>query len=82
MSKDYKDFSKEIKKEVAILLCSYSPRELEDCLFDIFNEAVKEPGLVKSEIEQRCYLHSVLRKCLRLLDENKEFSQKLLNYRP
>lgn len=77
MSTNHEDFSKEIAQQLSILFSSYTPKELENLLFTVFNEATKEPGLEFEEIAKRSHVHEVLRDVLRLMDDNFEHTETL-----
>lgn len=72
-----KNSKKEIKLQFALLLGMYSARELEDTLFEIFNEDSKREGIFPQERERRAILHDSLRSILRVVDQNPKILKKI-----
>lgn len=54
-----------IKTEIMELFSAFSPREIEDILFDVFSTAeIHTDGLLQEDKENRVLVHSALRRIL------------------
>lgn len=69
-------FERELADVLLDSINVYSPRELEDTLFEVFEEAYTE-DLEDFDIERRKFLHALLRRFFRTLDQNPEETKKL-----
>lgn len=72
-------YLEKLKQNAKIILSMYSPGELEDCLFEVFEEANLSSELSYDEKEKRKLLHQSLRELFRQVDQNKKITQKILN---
>lgn len=66
-----------VKLQIALLFGTYNARELEDTIFEIFNEDSKRENLLPKERERRAILHDTLRNVLRIIDQNHKLKKKL-----
>ena len=69
-------FERELADVLLDSINVYSPRELEDTLFEVFEDAYTE-DLVDIDIDKRKFLHALLRRFFRTLDQNPEETAKL-----
>ena len=69
-------FERELADVLLDSINVYSPRELEDTLFEVFEDAYTE-DLVDIDIDKRKFLHALLRRFFRTLDQNPEETKKL-----
>lgn len=67
----------DMKLQLGLLLEVYTPRELEDTVFDVFNEAGRNPHLTGYEREKQALVHHTVRQLLRTLAENPKLLKKL-----
>jgi hypothetical protein len=74
-----KDYLENLRKNAQLLFSMYAPGELEDCLFDVFEEANLHSDLSYEEKEKRKILHESLREIFRSANENKKINHKILN---
>ena len=79
MKKKKKNYLEKLRLNAQTLLSMYSPGELEDCLFEVFEEANLYSELTYEEKEKRKLLHQSLRQMFRTANENKTLTQKILN---
>ncbi len=68
-----KKTTEELRLQLALLLDLYNAKELEDTIFEIFNEDSKREHILPSDREQRAILHDSLRSFFRFLDQNPNF---------
>ena len=71
-------FERELADVLLDAINVYSPRELEDTLFEVFEDAYTE-DLVDLDIDKRKFLHALLRRFFRTLDQNPEERKTLEN---
>ena len=69
-------FERELADVLLDSINVYSPRELEDTLFEVFEDAYTE-DLEDLDIDKRKFLHALLRRFFRTLDQNPEETAKL-----
>ena len=73
-------FERELADVLLDSINAFTPRELEDTLFEVFEEAQNE-NLEDFDIERRKFLHATMRRFFRTIDqhpkETKELHQKL-----
>ena len=69
-------FERELADVLLDSINVYSPRELEDTLFEVFEETQNE-NLEDFDIERRKFLHATMRRFFRTLDQNPEETKKL-----
>ena len=69
-------FERELADVLLDSINVYSPRELEDTIFEVFEEAQNE-NLEDFDIERRKFLHATMRRFFRTLDQNPEETKKL-----
>ena len=73
-------FERELADVLLDSINAFTPRELEDTLFEVFEEAQNE-NLEDFDIERRKFLHATMRRFFRTIDQNpketKELHQKL-----
>ena len=79
MNNEKKNYLEKLRLNAQTLLSMYSPGELEDCLFEVFEEANLYSELTYEEKEKRKLLHQSLRQMFRTANENKTLTQKILN---
>ena len=69
-------FERELADVLLDSINVFDPRELEDTLFEVFEEAQSE-NIEDFDIERRKFLHALMRRFLRTLDQNPEETKKL-----
>ena len=69
-------FERELADVLLDSMNVFTPRELEDTLFEVFEEAQNE-NLEDFDIERRKFLHALFRRFFRILDQNPEETKKL-----
>ena len=69
-------FERELADVLLDSINAFTPRELEDTLFEVFEEAQNE-NLEEFDIERRKFLHATMRRFFRTLDQNPEEAKKL-----
>ena len=69
-------FERELADVLLDSIIAFTPRELEDTLFEVFEESQNE-NLEEFDIERRKYLHALMRRFFRTLDQNPEETKKL-----
>ena len=79
MNNEKKNYLEKLRVNAQTLLSMYSPGELEDCLFEVFEEANLYSELTYEEKEKRKLLHQSLRQMFRTANENKTLTDKILN---
>ena len=79
MNNEKKNYLEKLRVNAQTLLSMYSPGELEDCLFEVFEEANLYSELTYEEKEKRKLLHQSLRQMFRTANENQPLTQKILN---
>ena len=79
MKNEKKNYLEKLRLNAQTLLSMYSPGELEDCLFEVFEEANLYSELSYEEKEKRKLLHQSLRQMFRSANENQPLTQKILN---
>lgn len=79
MNNEKKNYLEKLRLNAQTLLSMYSPGELEDCLFEVFEEANLYSELSYEEKEKRKLLHQSLRQMFRSANENQPLTQKILN---
>lgn len=79
MKKSKKNYLEQLSRSAQLLFSCYEPGELEDCLFEVFEEANLYSDLVYEEKEKRKLLHDSLRQMFRTVNKNKKLTQKILN---
>ena len=79
MNNEKKNYLEKLRLNAQTLLSMYSPGELEDCLFEVFEEANLYSELSYEEKEKRKLLHQSLRQMFRSANENQSLTQKILN---
>ena len=79
MNNEKKNYLEKLRLNAQTLLSMYSPGELEDCLFEVFEEANLYSELTYEEKEKRKLLHQSLRQMFRSANENQPLTQKILN---
>lgn len=79
MNNEKKNYLEKLRLNAQTLLSMYSPGELEDCLFEVFEEANLYSELSYEEKEKRKLLHQSLRQMFRYANENQSLTQKILN---
>lgn len=79
MNNEKKNYLEKLRLNAQNLLSMYSPGELEDCLFEVFEEANLYSELSYEEKEKRKLLHQSLRQMFRSANENQSLTQKILN---
>ena len=79
MNNEKKNYLEKLRLNAQTLLSMYSPGELEDCLFEVFEEANLYSELNYEEKEKRKLLHQSLRQMFRTANENQPLTQKILN---
>lgn len=79
MKNEKKNYLEKLRLNAQTLLSMYSPGELEDCLFEVFEEANLYSELSYEEKEKRKLLHQSLRQMFRTANENKTLTDKILN---
>ena len=75
-NKDLTAFERELADVLLDSINVFTPRELEDTLFEVFEEAQNE-NLEDFDIERRKFLHALMRRFFRTLDQNPEETKKL-----
>ena len=78
MNNEKKNYLEKLRLNAQTLLSMYSPGELEDCLFEVFEEANLYSELTYEEKEKRKLLHQSLRQMFRTANENKTLTDKIL----
>lgn len=73
MTREVKKTEAETRQQLALLLDLYSARELEDAIFEIFNEDSKRENILLENRERNAILHDSLRSLFRFLDQNPNF---------
>ena len=71
-------FERELADVLLDSINVYSPRELEDTIFEVFQEAESE-DLLEYDLKKRKFLHALLRRFFRTLDQNPEETKTLEN---
>ena len=79
MKNEKKNYLEKLRLNAQTLLSMYSPGELEDCLFEVFEEANLYSELSYEEKEKRKLLHQSLRQMFRTANENQTLTDKILN---
>ncbi len=79
MNNEEKNYLEKLRLNAQTLLSMYSPGELEDCLFEVFEEANLYSELSYEEKEKRKLLHQSLRQMFRSANENQPLTHKILN---
>ena len=79
MNNEKKNYLEKLRLNAQTLLSMYSPGELEDCLFEVFEEANLYSELSYEEKEKRKLLHQSLRQMFRSANQNQPLTQKILN---
>lgn len=79
MNNEKKNYLEKLRLNAQTLLSMYSPGELEDCLFEVFEEANLYSELSYEEKEKRKLLHQSLRQMFRSANENQPLTHKILN---
>lgn len=79
MNNEKKNYLENLRKTAHTILSMYSPGELEDCLFEVFEEANLYADLTYEEKEKRKLLHQSLRQMFRTADKNQDLTHKILN---
>lgn len=79
MNNEEKNYLEKLRLNAQTLLSMYSPGELEDCLFEVFEEANLYSELSYEEKEKRKLLHQSLRQMFRYANQNQPLTQKILN---
>lgn len=79
MNNEKKNYLEKLRLNAQTLLSMYSPGELEDCLFEVFEEANLYSELSYEEKEKRKLLHQSLRQMFRYANENQSLTQKILD---
>jgi hypothetical protein len=69
-------FERELADVLLDSINVFTPRELEDTLFEVFEEAQNE-NLEEFDIERRKFLHATMRRFFRTLDQNPSETEKL-----
>lgn len=69
-------FERELADVLLDSINVFKPRELEDTIFEVFEEAQSE-NLEEFDIERRKFLHATMRRFFRTLDQNPEETKKL-----
>lgn len=69
-------FERELADVLLDSINVFTPRELEDTIFEVFEEAQNE-NLEDFDIERRKFLHATMRRFFRTLDQNPEETKKL-----
>ena len=69
-------FERELADVLLDSINVFTPRELEDTLFEVFEEAQNE-NLEEFDIERRKFLHATMRRFFRTIDQNPEETKKL-----
>lgn len=69
-------FERELADVLLDSINAFTPRELEDTIFEVFEEAQSE-NLEYFDIERRKFLHATMRRFFRTLDQNPEETKKL-----
>ena len=69
-------FERELADVLLDSINVFTPRELEDTLFEVFEDAYTE-DLVDIDIDKRKFLHATMRRFFRTLDQNPEETAKL-----
>ena len=69
-------FERELADVLLDSMNVFTPRELEDTLFEVFEEAQNE-NLEEFDIERRKFLHATMRRFFRTLDQNTEETKKI-----
>ena len=69
-------FERELADVLLDSINVFTPRELEDTIFEVFEEAQNE-NLEDFDIERRKFLHALMRRFFRTLDQNPEEIKKL-----
>ena len=69
-------FERELADVLLDSINVFTPRELEDTLFEVFEEAQNE-NLEDFDIERRKFLHATMRRFFRTLDQNPAETKKL-----
>ena len=69
-------FERELADVLLDSINVFTPRELEDTLFEVFEEAQNE-NLEDFDIERRKFLHALMRRFFRTFDQNPEETKKL-----
>jgi len=77
MTEKLKKSESELKQQFAMLLEMYNARELEDTVFEIFNDDSTRPNLFPYEREKRAMLHDALRNLFRTIDHHPKILKKL-----
>ena len=78
MKNEKKNYLEKLRLNAQTLLSMYSPGELEDCLFEVFEEANLYSELSYEEKEKRKLLHQSLRQMFRTANENRTLTDKIL----
>ena len=79
MKNEKKNYLEKLRLNAQTLLSMYSHGELEDCLFEVFEEANLYSELSYEEKEKRKLLHQSLRQMFRSANENQPLTHKILN---
>lgn len=79
MNTEKMNYLENLRKNAQLLFSMYPPGELEDCLFDVFEEANLHSDLSYEEKEKRKLLHESLREIFRSANQNKKINHKILN---
>ena len=79
MNNEKMNYLEKLRKNAQLLFSMYAPGELEDCLFDVFEEANLHSDLSYEEREKRKLLHESLREVFRSANQNKKINHKILN---
>ena len=79
MNNEKKNYLEKLRLNAQTLLSMYSPGELEDCLFEVFEEANLYSELNYEEKEKRKLLHQSLRQMFRTANQNRTLTDKILN---
>lgn len=69
-------FERELADVLLDSINLFTPRELEDTIFEVFEETQNE-NLEDFDIERRKFLHALMRRFFRTLDQNPEETKKL-----
>lgn len=69
-------FERELADVLLDSINAFTPRELEDTIFEVFEEAQNE-NLEEFDIERRKFLHALMRRFFRNIDQNPEETKKL-----
>ena len=69
-------FERELADVLLDSITAFTPRQLENTLFEVFEDAQNE-NLEDFDIERRKFLHATMRRFFRTLDQNPEETKKL-----